>query len=501
MQIREGFFMKKIICISLILVLLLCGCNTVHKGEENTTESPTMQATKKEPITAVAVLPEEAVVPFVGGIAASTPSYGDPIVYGLMTPDGEIVVEPVYEDWCLFQNGDEAFYCMKNTDSLTNSETPDCLDSTLYSLDGTKLLTLEHEIVYLDSDRIVATIFSKQKAFIYDRGGNLIFETPEDKNTDGIFTEGLMSVWSHDDGWYVVDKNGNTVFDGIYACEEFINGKSIARNKNDSIIEYGIISAEGKWLIEPKYDLIMYFNGYYVAEDVYDADIYSKDLELLCTIRQTKLSDRWFTFGTFGNKTVYSYPAVSEEDECYRDLFTNEMIVSSNGLKATGFYDDIDLFCTIDSENKVIYLFDIDGKIALEVKAEYIEKEDNILNFSTTEGSLIHTAYYNALTLEKIIELSYDMDEKMRPVHGLVAGCDYVAVGNLDFYMETMYEGTYGLYNYKTGEYAFEGCENCFVEEHFGTIYITVAYKDKIQIYNNDLELIKEIRNALEGEF
>ncbi len=500
MQTGRDFFMKKIIGILLVAVLLFCGCtNTPDTGKDgaNTTE---IQAVKKEPITAATVMPQEAVAPFVGGIVASTPSYGDPIVYGLMTPDGEIVVEPVYEDWCLFETGDEVFYCMKNDDSLFNSETPECLDSTLYSLDGTKLLTLEHEIVYLDKDRIVTSILAEQKAFVYDRGGNLIFETPDDKYTEGKFSEGLMFVWDSDYAMYVVDKNGKTVFEGIQPCGEFINGKAVARTKNDIYFEYGVVSSEGKWLIEPKYDLIMYFNGYYVAEDVYDADIYSEDLELICTIQQTKLPDRWFAFGTVGDSTVFSYPTIYKEDECYRYLPGNEMITASNGLKATGFYDDIDLFSAIDSESGKVYLFDIDGNIVFEQKAESFGKEDNILYFSTGKGSSYHTAYYNARTLEKIIDLSYVQGE-MGSVHGVVEGCDYVAVGDFDFVIETLYESTYGLYNYKTGKYAFEGCESCFIEEHFGKIYITVAYKDKIQIYDNDLNLITEQPNALEKWF
>ncbi|MBQ2812157.1 MAG: hypothetical protein IJE63_02795, partial [Clostridia bacterium] len=35
--------MKKIITLSLVLILLLCGCNTLPQGEENTTESTTAQ--------------------------------------------------------------------------------------------------------------------------------------------------------------------------------------------------------------------------------------------------------------------------------------------------------------------------------------------------------------------------------------------------------------------------------------------------------------------------
>lgn len=487
-------FIKKFISLSLVLTLLLCGCNTVQNGEESTTT----QAVKKEPITAVA--PENAVIPFLGGIVASTPSYGDLYLYGLMTPDGKIVVEPVYEEWCLFENGDETFYCMKNTDALTNSETPDCLDSTLFALDGTKLLTLEHEIVHLDSNRIVTKDRGSTKATVYDRGGNFVFKTPDDKNTDGIFSEGLLSFWNTDDGWYVVDKNGNTVFKGIQPCGEFIDGQAVARIKDDIFFEYGIISSQGKWLLEPRYDIIVYFNGYYIAESSYDCDIFSTDLELIGTIQDTNLESLWYDFGTAKDRTVFT-SSFNSEKEYYRDLLTGEVIVSSNGLKATGFFDDINLFVATDSENEKIYLFDIDGNIVLDVKAANIEKKDNILCFSSRVGSVSHHTYYNALTLEKIIDLSYNMDDKMRPVHGIIEGCDYVSVGDLDFVIEILYEGTYGLYNYKTGKYVFEGCEDCFIENHFGRIYITVAYKDKIQFYDNSLELITEIPNALEGEF
>ena len=490
-------FIKKFICISLVLTLLLCGCNTVPNGEENTTEGSVTQAVKKEPIQSVSVAPENAVIPFLGGIVASTPSYGDLYLYGLMTPQGEIVVEPIYEEWYLFENGDEAFYCMKNTDQLTNSETPDCLDSTLYSLDGTKLLTLEHEIVYLDSDRIVTKGRGTQKIAVYDRGCNFVFGTAEGENAEGIFSEGLMLIVTQDKPNYVVDKNGDTVIDGVYVCKKFTDGKAIFSDANDF---YGIISADDKQLMEPYCNDIYRYQDYFICEMTAYFEVYSEDLELLATADHFKNWHYNFEFATYKGRAIYRYTAFDGEKEPFRDLLTNETVDFPKGFTVERVTAKDDFFIA-SKEDGTSALIDTNGKILLRDEDVSDTKYDNVLYSAHYDETNAYYTYYNALTLEKIIELSYDTQQKMRPVHGIVEGCDYVAVGDLDFVIETLYEGTFGLYNYKTGKYVFEGCENCFIENHFGTIYITVAYKDKIQFYNNDLELIKEISNALEGEF
>jgi hypothetical protein len=76
--------------------------------------------------------------------------------------------------------------------------------------------------------------------------------------------------------------------------------------------------------------------------------------------------------------------------------------------------------------------------------------------------------------------------------------CGLAVIAELEDKQDSLVDGVYHLYDYKKGEYIFKDCEYCYMREFNGEVYITAVYKDRIEIYDSDLNLLIETENLCE---
>ncbi len=413
--------------------------------------------------------------------------------YGLMTSDGETVIEPVYDQYRIFELNGKKYYCMQIS---ADEWLPICSKSLLISADGNFRLELEDNILAISENRIIC-VQHDEPFTVYDYNGNKIFSGNENQSVDtngNGFYNGLLVVFDFfsENGYTtVVDENGKLVLDKLDYCGPFITGKAVASYNRDE--GYGIITPDSEWLLEPVYDEIETVDGrYFIAIDFDREYIYDSDLKLLRERECGWSVEEQNYFFEVDGKLIRHYSHMDSPDEYYRDAFTDE-IISCGDVYATNYSDEFGFFYGIDSGR--LCIFDINGKLINEYNgAERLSESDGAYAAATTSGAEV---WFNAYTNENIISLTSAENEWK---YVTTAGdCGIAAIAELEDKMDGRMDGPHHLYDYKNREYIFRDCEYCEINEFDGEVYITVVYKDRVETYNADLKLLIKTENLCEN--
>ena len=516
-------FIKKFICLSLVLALLLCGCNTVQNGEENTTENTTentvqasdMPEIKKEVKVSRwyeeftdTLIPRDdygELVVFTGGYRHDeSTGYLSEELFGLMTLDGKIVVDPVFNRYRTYELDGKKYYNMKITENELYEGGNYSCTSMLVASDGSWCVTLDGDIDHITPERIFTSKYDEHfKCYDYD--GNIVFEGGDE--LDYAWNHGtsshtkLMGAYNWDEEGtplLVFDMDGNVAFDEFTYFVSFESGKSVVKLAETGL--YGIISDSGEWLLEPVYSYIdsVAEDKYFVAvRDNRDVTVYDNELNLLHSFTTEDYKSEYRYYEVVGDRLVYYCGHADAVDDYYRDMYTDEIITcKENGLPATNYLGN-NLFSAIE-ENGKAWVFDINGKLLLEIpKSENVFLSDNE-DFITSYvyGDITTETYYRSDNGEKFAEVSYKQDE-MKPLSIIDFEKKLAVAGDFKEVEFPFFDGTYSLIDYETGEVFIDRFESFSVCEYGGKQFMTVVYKDYIYIYDEDFNLIMGIENAL----
>lgn len=441
---------------------------------------------------------------FTGGYVRGERGYTD-TRYGLMTLDGKIVVDPVYTSYKLMSFGDTEYYCMMYAINELYEGGEFYCESTLMKTDGSWMLKLEDEVDSLSENRIITSKYGSEYT-VYDYEGNVIFKGEGKSSVSQWgYQNGILLTYenSEDETKDVIafDENGNEIFGGIAFCDPFHTDKAVASPDYNT---YGIISAEGEWLMEPVYEKeITFINDkkefHVTVGDT--VEVYDNDLNLLRTepIEEPDEKDR-SEKEYLGEAEEYYRYRDNKPDSYIRNALTDEPVVcKSNNLPATQIVrsDSEKLLFSAVDENNTLWVFDAEG----EVFAEH--KNTQAMGFVSTDFYCLLnegvTTYFNAESGKKIFS-AYSDEETVTEVTLLSAECDYLCVTELSDYHTSRYNDVkYHLYNYKKGEYVFKDCLSCTMEEFKDRAYITVINEDYVTVYDEELNPLMKTKNALEG--
>lgn len=430
-------------------------------------------------------------VPYMAGFKSDEENgYWAESFYGLMTADGEVVAEPIYNSYRTLEFGGKTYYCMQ----ITEGEWEDTVykKSLLISADGEWQVEINDNISALSENRIISEHFDGSFN-VYDYNGNKVFSGNENQSVDtngNGYYNGLLVVFDFlsDNGYTtVVDENGRIVLDKLDYCGPFITGKAVASYNRDE--GYGIISPEGEWLLEPKYtDIKDVDDKYFIAIDFDREYIYDSDLKLL---REREcgwaVEEQNYFFETQG-KLVRYYSHMDSPDDYYRDAFTDEKI-SCGDVFATSYDEESDLFYGINDGK--LCVFDVNGKLLNECQGTERAEMNNGAYAAVTSSK--EQIWFNSASHEKIINLS-NAENEWKFV-ATVGDCGIAVIADLEDKQDSRMDGPYHLYDYKKREYIFRDCEYCEMQEYGGEIYITAVYTDHIKTYDADLNLLIEAEN------
>lgn len=513
-------FIQKFICISLVLTLLLCGCNTLPQGEENTTESTTAQTSvmpeiKKE-VKASRWYEEfmDTLIPrndygelviFTGGYCHDESNgYSNEHRFGLMTLDGKIVVDPVFNRYSTYELDGKKYYNMKITENELYEDGEYKCTSMLIASDGSWCVTVDGDIDHITPERIFTSKYDEYfKCYDYD--GNIIFEGGD--NLDYAWNHGtsshtkLMGAYDRSKDGYpllVFDMDGNIVFDEFVFFVSFESGKSVVKVTETQL--YGIITDSGEWLLEPVYSDIdsVAEDKYFVAvRDNTEVEVYDNELKLLHSFTTVDYDGQTRYYEAVGDRLVYYCGHIDAKDDYYRDMYTDEIITcKGNNIPATNYLGS-SLFSAIE-ENGKAWIFDIDGKLLLEIsKSENVFLSDNGKYITSyLYGDILTETYYRSDNGEKLGEVSFREDE-MKPLDFIDFEKKLAIASDFKEVEFPYFDGTYSLINYETGEVLINGFESISVCKYGGKQLMTVVYTDYIYIYDEDFNLIMGIENVL----
>ncbi len=484
---------KKLIsfCIIALVVFSFAGCAKEQSPDETTEQTTAETANQPDEQNKE---PSGMLVPYMAGFKSDEENgYWAESFYGLMTADGEVVAEPIYNSYRTLEFGGKTYYCMQ----ITEGEWEDTVykKSLLISADGEWQVEINDNISALSENRIISEHFDGSFN-VYDYSGNKVFSGNENQSVDtngNGFYNGLLVVFDFlsDNGYTtVVDENGKTVLDKLDYCGPFITGKAVASyNRDDG---YGIITPEGEWLLEPKYVDITEVDGrYFIASDYDKEYIYDTELKLLRE-RECIWDDilKSYFFEVDG-KLVRYHANIYAPDEYYRDAFTDE-IIACGDVYATSYDGELDLF--YGTNDGKLRMFDVNGKCFNER-----ESTDRPIIYSGVYAIYAvapsnEVKWFSAVTHKEIFTTVNTEDRHFTEV-STAGDCGLAVIAELEDKFESIVDGVYHLYDYKKGEYIFKDCEYCYMREFNGEVYITAVYKDRIEIYDADLNLLIETEN------
>lgn len=497
--------MKRVIFAILVLSLIMCGCSTLPNGGEGTTTLPSDESAQ----------PTANFVPRkdYGELVIFTGGYRDdiwvdetiPKRYGLMTLDGRIVAQALYNRYEIFELDGKKYYSMMISENEMGSPEELKCTSLFMPSNGSWAVTLDGDINHITPERIITSKYDEHFK-IYDYNGKLIYKA--DKNLSVTWNNGTSShaklVGAYN--WYedgtpllIFDMNGKVVFDEFTFFVGFENGKSVVRVTETDL--YGIITDSGEWLLEPVYsDIDTVDDNYFVAvKDDWEVTVFDKELNKLYEFDTWSYKGEHRYYETVGNRLLYYCGHADAVDEYYRDMFTDEIITcKENGMPATQYLGN-NRFAAFD-ENSTAWVFDVDGKLIQKISStENISLFDNKL-YTTffTYGDTKTSTYYLLGTGEELGKTSCKEGE-MKTLDFIDFERKLAIASDLKEIEFPYFDGTYSLINYETGEVLIDGCEEITVGEYGGKTFINAVYTDRINVYDSDLNLILSTENILQN--
>ena len=305
--------------------------------------------------------------------------------YGLMTTEGEIVVDAIYDYYSIWEADGRYFIELSLITDWEETTSFLCPQDGSWVIEDISSVNQpsENRIVvsrrpYYDweTEKITESAYLK----VYDYDGNLIF-SKENICAFGSYSDGYLTVdyypepFSDTSKERMIDLNGNYVFEDVQIHSSF--SKSVAIASNGSL--YGLINKDGKWLVSPAWeDINRVSDERYVCVQghwgrVYDSsgkELYSfnaNGIELYsieCTNETVIYYTRYFSYADYHE---YYYLESGEQIVC-----------KETGDPVTDYFYGKDLF-VCEKESSSI-LTDADGNMILEVPAVgYFENvNDNV---------------------------------------------------------------------------------------------------------------------------
>ncbi len=525
--------MKKVTSLLLIMALVLtlsaCGFNRQPEDpiEESTQESTTLDLSK--PVFMLESLPEIGefsqknlykrwyeeytdelrprsdygeLIPFIGDCRyyEETEYYSDRPYgfyssrYGLMTTDGKIVVDAVYEDVNEMEIDGEIYYTLTKSipyeteDGWYNSVT----ETTVAKRDGSRAFNVSGYTYMGSNGRIVASGGEYgENLTVYDYSGNLIFKIPSDYNVIGGYQDGLLCATNYNLEYphtNVYDVDGNVAFevDGEVR-ESFSNGYAVIGILMDTVdynYRYGIIDTKGSWAVRPIYEDIQPLEGTgFSVTGFGKTEILDENLK---SIRKTDKKENWYE--VVGNRLVYHINGY------YFDALTDEPIVcKKNGLQATNILFETDRFYVKDGSS--FYIFDTDGKllITLPTAEDIFELGETMLYTVSREESFCTERYYD-FSGKKLLELNYDYETGYESVLYPERESKFLVI--ISSIGDDPNE--YRIFDREKGEYleqVFNFCRDIKLSEAGGKLFISLAYDDHVCVYDEDMNMIFKASN------
>ena len=202
--------------------------------------------------------------------------------YGVIDKNGDVLIEPYYDEIQIPNPSKPLFICMYDYDSDKNQYKikvfNDKKEQILYQYLVVEAISLNSGISPIPYEKSVLKFKEKDKCGLIDFNGKVIVKAKYDDIQSFDYNEGLLLVKKHDK-YGIININGTTVvkekYDKIesdaYYEDESNYKKSgyIVAKKNGDSFKYGFINNKGKQILDTKYEQIGRIKNQEKNDDIY----------------------------------------------------------------------------------------------------------------------------------------------------------------------------------------------------------------------------------------
>nr|MCR5146971.1 WG repeat-containing protein [Clostridia bacterium] len=202
--------------------------------------------------------------------------------YGVINKNGDVLIEPYYDEVQIPNPSKPLFICMYDYDVDKNQYKikvfNDKKEQILYQYVVVEAIPLNSGISPIPYEKSVLKFKEKDKYGLIDFNGKVIAKAKYDDIQSFDYNEGLLLVKKHDK-YGIININGVTVvkekFDKIESDAYYEEGSNykksgyiVAMKKGDSY-KYGFISNKGKKILDTKFDQIARLKDTAKNDDIY----------------------------------------------------------------------------------------------------------------------------------------------------------------------------------------------------------------------------------------
>lgn len=429
--------------------------------------------------------------------------------YGLMTTDGQIIVDAVYDSVYIDTVSDDEYLI-----SLYQYETDsDIISQTLLcNNDGSWAMVVQGEVscnlsawtegfvIVTDNRQIdYETQTGAPNVYFYDLNGNIRFQFANcSADSYNGFCDGYIVLNFFTDFFRYefesrfVDTTGKIVFPEVFPDDSFEDGKVCAQSRDGL---YGVFTSQGKWLIAPEYASIYRSDDFYMASTGFDYMVFDLSGNKVATIDGNIIEDSFLY--SWGDR-VYVVTSYYDEQQgyirLYLDAFTGQIIkCKETGMPVTHRLESTGYFYCDDGAQT--YIVDFDGSTAAILPGvgtlSVIDEE----HFSFLQGDWEDdTQTYSVYTFRDFQHLWSAEQRNLVPyvsfwdVYGYILRTSYTQTSIFG-------NSTYDLLDVKSGKPILEGLTDHRFFEVGNQIYLGCSDGTYTYNYNPQLMLLMKTRN------
>lgn len=444
-------------------------------------------------------------IPFVGRDSEFSPPEDPETVineslYGLMTVDGKVVVDPVYTAFDIYDiGGGKSILALTSVPG--DSSDPNNFHNllTVAASDGSWVVNrIDAYVVSSSGGKIVLNIYDDKKGCncveVLDLKGKQL-AAYDNAISDYGYLDGILYILKESsdfDEYYdyvteLIDDNGNTVLEGYNLCSALKNDLAVAREGD----YFGIVRRDGTWLLDPVYENVetigvdtQYYhagvNGSGVLLDSkgniisrYDGESYGRNYIIA------------------GNSLVFN--RMLDDDVTYYNIDGKPITCKESGAVAVNCNEYLGLF--FGSKDGVGYVFDIGGKMLASLEGatgmDAVSGADygNYYVLYVANGSDSVGVVFSSDTHKEVYRFTVNEGNSSSFIASITS--EGVAV----LWQSDDQATSYRVVDFATDKVLVDSCPFAIIVRAGGNAYVNVCNDDFIKIYDSGFGLLLKVTN------
>ena len=421
-------------------------------------------------------------------------------LYGLMTADGTVAVDPVYTAFDTYDAGNGKTL-LALTSVPGDSSDPNNYHNllTVTPSDGSWVINrIDAYLVSATDGRIVLNSYDEENdcncVEVFDLKGKEIVKYDRALSDYG-YKEGILYLQKENPGFdeyyeystLLIDDSGKTVLESSNICSAFKNGIAVCREGD----YFGLIRRDGTWLLDPIYENVETVG---TNTDFYHASVNGSGLLLDSngnTVSKYEGEGYGRNYFVVNGRPVFN--RILDDEELFYNANGKLITCKESGAAATTCNDFLGYF--FGAKDGVGYVFDIDGNLLASLDGatgmDPLSGSDysNYYVLYIAKGEDSTGIVFSSETHKEVYRFTVNENNGSAFVESITP--EGIAV----IWQADGDDVAYRVVDLATGKVLVESCPFAIIVRMGGKAYINVCFDNVIKVYDGGYGLLLKLTN------